>query len=126
MWQPPGSLLEQMQQAEIDAWEAERRAIRPDRAGKRAFRSSLAWRRVRYAVLAESAAQNGGKPACALCGATASPGRSLHVDHVFPIATDKGWEHRFDRRFLRVSCADCNVGRLASPIEMEGWTPDEG
>ena len=100
-------------------------ARKPTRDAKEKFRSSLKWRRVRYTVLAESAAKNGGKPVCAICGAGAEPGKPLHVDHVRPVSSPEGWARRFDRALLRVCCADCNVGRLAMPIEAEGWAPGE-
>ncbi len=96
------------QRAEAEA----RRARGP--AARRKFRSSLPWRRVRYAVLRENALrQPDGKPRCELCGAGAEPGRPLHVDHREPVS--KRWDLRFARSNLVVLCPDCNVGKLAGP-----------
>ena len=86
----------------------------PKQPGRsQAFRASIAWRRTRYAVLAENAAKHGGKAECELCGARAAPGAPLHVDHVEAIS--KNWGRRLDRTNLQVLCPDCNVGKLDGP-----------
>ncbi len=95
---------------------------------RRKFRASMQWRRVRYSVLADNKRKHGGKIICELCGVECGPdkpGGVAHCDHIRPISTPEGWAKRFDRSLLRVTCADCNTGRLASPIELEGWRPDE-
>ncbi|MGH7057844.1 MAG: HNH endonuclease [Acetobacteraceae bacterium] len=111
----------------VAEWQAEAEAAKqkapakPDPAeARRKFRASMAWRRVRYKVLAANAAKNGGKARCELCGAAAEAGKPLHVDHILPVSTAAGWARRLDMNVLRVCCADCNIGRLNSPIEMEG------
>ncbi len=91
----------------------EQRAAAPAADAKAAFRSSIAWRRMRYAALAENAAKHGGKAECELCGARAAPGAPLHVDHVE--AVSKNWGRRLDRMNLQVLCPDCNVGKLDGP-----------
>lgn len=95
-------------------------AAPPTADAKKKFRGSMAWRRTRYAVLAENAKKNGGKACCVICGAQALPETPLHVDHILPISTPDGWKRRLDKKNLRVACADCNTGRLATPIEAEG------
>jgi 5-methylcytosine-specific restriction endonuclease McrA len=86
-------------------------------AAKKRFRSSLVWRRVRYAVLRENAMRHAdGLPRCELCNRTAAEsGGPLHVDHRVPIATEEGWRRRFDRTNLAVLCVDDNLGKLAGP-----------
>src|SRR5262245_29697522 len=103
MYQLPGSYLDQLLEAEDADWRTERDARQPSRKAKQEFRSSLAWRRVRYAVLAESAARNGGTARCELCGRAGMPEAPLHVDHVE--AVSKNWSRRFDRTNLQVMCA---------------------
>jgi len=104
--------------AAIDADEAERErraALKPRRDQKQRFRASLAWRRLRYAVLAENATRNGGTARCELCGHAGTPAAPLHVDHVE--AVSKNWARRFDRTNLQTLCADCNVGKLDGPAQ---------
>ncbi|HUB48349.1 MAG TPA: HNH endonuclease signature motif containing protein [Acetobacteraceae bacterium] len=92
---------------------AARRAAKPTKDAKAAFRSSIAWRRLRYAALAENAAKNNGTARCELCGKAGTPDASLHVDHVE--AVSKNWARRLDRTNLQVLCEDCNVGKLDGP-----------
>ncbi len=66
----------------------------PQKDAKAAFRSSIAWRRTRYGVLAANAARHGGVAQCELCGARAAPGAPLHCDHVE--AVSKNWARRLD------------------------------
>lgn len=103
--------LEQIQaaRAAMDA----RRPRKPTKTAKEKFRSSIAWRRTRYAVLAENAKRNGGVARCELCGEAGKPGAALHVDHIE--AVSKNWARRLDRTNLQVLCPDCNVGKLDGP-----------
>jgi hypothetical protein len=93
----------------------ERRAKRGTPSAKKKFRSSLAWRRCRYAVLAANIRKYG-KATCEVCKSTTGP---FHVDHELPISTPEGWERRFVVSVLRCTCEACNTGRLASPISLE-------
>jgi hypothetical protein len=105
------------------AIEAARQARRkPTRTEKQRFYSSLGWRRVRYAALAANAAKHGGVPRCELCG-RGPDAVVLHGDHKEPISTPEGWARRFDVAGVRIACAECNGGRLNSPIELEGVLP---
>jgi hypothetical protein len=101
----------------------ERRAKRATPDAKRKFRSSLAWRRTRYKVLAMNSKAHGGQVTCELCKSTTGP---FHVDHVLPVSTEEGWQRRFDVSVLRCTCEACNTGRLASPISMERPTEAMG
>lgn len=94
--------------AEAAAAAAHRPPSKPRKGdAARRFRSSMAWRRMRYAVLARA---NG---RCECCGRRAGPDVVLHVDHIEPIS--KVWDRRLDPANLQVLCADCNVGKLAGP-----------
>ena len=94
--------------------ERERRAkAKPTTDAKTKFYSSVPWRRLRYEVLAESAARNGGVARCELCGDTAAPGRPLNIDHIEPLS--KRWDRRLDRANLQVLCGPCNHGKLGGP-----------
>ncbi len=111
---PPRTLLDAMQDAAWEAWNAERAARRPSRAAKREFRSSLAWRRVRFAALAANAERNGGIAKCELCGATAqSSGAELHADHIE--AVSRNWSRRLDPTNVQILCCPCNTGKLDGP-----------
>jgi 5-methylcytosine-specific restriction endonuclease McrA len=99
-------------QAEADR-AADRVARKGSPAAKKSFRASLAWRRTRYAILAENAARNNGTARCELCGTTAAPGKPLHVDHIE--AVSKNWARRFDKSNLQILCQDCNVVKLDGP-----------
>lgn len=70
------------------------------------FYRSERWRKLRYKALL----QNGGR--CQCCGATAEPGRSLHVDHIKP--RSKFPQGAFDLKNLQVLCEACNLGKGAS------------
>ncbi len=67
------------------------------------FYRSLAWRQLRYLALKNS---GGG---CNCCGAQASQGAILHVDHIKPIS--KFPELRLSLDNVQVLCEDCNVGK---------------
>ena len=73
----------------------------------RRFRSSMAWRRARYAALAKA---NG---RCQCCGRRAGPDVQLHVDHIEPVS--KAWDRRLDPSNLQVLCESCNIGKLDGP-----------
>ena len=102
--------------AGLAAAESERTAraeTKPSRTAKAKFRSSLAWRRARYAALAANAQRNGGTARCELCGAAAAPGKPLHVDHIEAVSKNRA--RRFDKENLQVMCEDCNIGKLNGP-----------
>jgi 5-methylcytosine-specific restriction endonuclease McrA len=67
------------------------------------FYQSGAWRKLRFAVLAE----RGG--ACQLCGAKGSDGARLHVDHIKP--RSKFPDLCLDPTNMQVLCEDCNLGK---------------
>jgi 5-methylcytosine-specific restriction endonuclease McrA len=93
---------------------AEQKSTKTDRDK---FRSSLAWKRTRYKVLALNAAtQKDGKPRCEICGRGVADGVRLEVDHIVPLANHGGWEKRLELSNLRVLCSDDNGGRLNKPI----------
>lgn len=69
------------------------------------FYLSDEWRDVRYRALLK----HGG--ACQCCGATPSPGRPLHVDHIKP--RSKFPELGLDISNLQILCVDCNLGKRA-------------
>ncbi|MGN6312866.1 MAG: HNH endonuclease [Rhodanobacteraceae bacterium] len=63
------------------------------------------WKRVRYQALV---AANG---RCQCCGARASDGVQLHVDHIKP--KSRYPELEFELSNLQVLCEDCNIGKGA-------------
>lgn len=67
------------------------------------FYRSSKWRELRYIALEKS----GG--ACVLCGARASDGVQLHVDHIVPRSRNIGLQYSLDN--LQVLCQDCNLGK---------------
>lgn len=67
------------------------------------FYASNSWREVRYIALKQS----GG--CCTLCGARASDGVSLHVDHIIPRSVSP--EKELDLNNLQILCEDCNLGK---------------
>lgn len=67
------------------------------------FYKSDQWRQVRYFVLRNT----GGR--CQCCGAKASDGVSLHVDHIKPRSRYPELELSPDN--LQVLCDDCNIGK---------------
>ena len=76
----------------------------------RRFYASLAWRSLRYRILATNAKCNGGTAQCELCHAAAAPGIPLNVDHIEPLS--KNWGRRLDPDNLQILCRDCNHGKL--------------
>ena len=82
---------------------------------KRRFFASQQWRRLRYRIICENKAAHGGVITCSLCRATSSPG-GWHVDH-HPDPISKNWERRADPSNLRVTCRDCNLGKMNRPLE---------
>lgn len=99
------------------AWRAEQEARRKKKARGRSrdFYASVAWRRMRYAVLAANAGRNDGVARCELCGTAAAAGSPLHVDHIEPLS--RAWARRLDRTNLQVLCGNCNGGKLAGPAQ---------
>ena len=83
------------------------RQPKPERAAKRAaaveFYISDEWRAVRY----EALRRHGG--ACQCCGARASIGKPLHVDHIKPRSKFPALELNVEN--LQVLCVDCNLGK---------------
>lgn len=69
---------------------------------KAAFYKSIQWRQLRYLALRNS----GG---CNCCGAKASDGVYLHIDHIKPISRYP--ELRLSLDNVQVLCEDCNVGK---------------
>lgn len=67
------------------------------------FYSSREWREMRYDVLRNTGA------ACNCCGARASDGVRIHVDHIKP--RSKYPELQLDITNLQVLCEDCNIGK---------------
>jgi len=67
------------------------------------FYKSQAWKEVRYIVLQKHSG------ACMLCGARASDGVHIHVDHIVPRSIDRNKE--LDINNLQVLCSDCNLGK---------------
>jgi 5-methylcytosine-specific restriction endonuclease McrA len=69
------------------------------------FYLSRVWRSLRYLAL-----KNAGG-CCQCCGASASDGVQLHVDHIKPRSLFPKLE--LDLSNLQVLCADCNIGKGA-------------
>lgn len=67
------------------------------------FYASTAWRELRFIALRQS----GG--CCTLCGARASDGVQLHVDHIIPRSKAPHLELDLDN--LQILCEDCNIGK---------------
>jgi 5-methylcytosine-specific restriction endonuclease McrA len=67
------------------------------------FYNSKAWKTLRYQALVNC----GG--ACQCCGATASDGVKIHVDHIYPRSKHPKLELDLDN--LQVACSDCNIGK---------------
>lgn len=67
------------------------------------FYSSNKWRELRYIALQQS------EGTCTLCGARASDGVQLHVDHIKPRSTYP--ELQYDLDNLQILCEDCNLGK---------------
>lgn len=66
------------------------------------FYSSTAWRQLRYLAL-----KNAG--GCQCCGAKASDGVQIHVDHIKPRSRYPELELSLDN--IQVLCQDCNIGK---------------
>ena len=67
------------------------------------FYKSANWKALRYLALT----MNGG--CCECCGARASDGVRLHVDHIKPRSRYQWLELRLDN--LQILCEDCNMGK---------------
>jgi 5-methylcytosine-specific restriction endonuclease McrA len=67
------------------------------------FYTSTAWRQLRYLALKNTNGQ------CQCCGARASDGVSIHVDHIKPRSRYPKLELSLDN--LQVLCQACNVGK---------------
>jgi len=80
------------------------------------FYRTPAWREARYQALKRA----GG--ACQCCGARASLGKPLHVDHIKPRSRFPDLE--LDVTNLQVLCDDCNLGKGAG--DETDWRPEEG
>lgn len=94
-----------------------RRQSDPDR-----FYLCQLWRELRYLALRNC----GGK--CQCCGASASDGVQLHVDHIKPRSMFPELALKLEN--LQVLCADCNIGKGAWDItdwreQWDGMTPAE-
>ena len=100
--------------------ESRRRQI-PD-ANSDSFLLSYEWRRVRMEVLKEQ----GGR--CQCCGATASDGVRLHVDHILP--RKKFPQFALLASNLQVLCEVCNHGKGNwdhtdwRPKHEQEWSPE--
>ena len=67
------------------------------------FYSSSAWKTLRYQALKNTDGM------CQCCGAKASDGVQIHVDHIKPRSKHPRLELDLDN--LQVLCGDCNVGK---------------
>lgn len=67
------------------------------------FFRSLKWKQLRYLALVNTGSR------CQCCGASASDGVVIHVDHIKPRCTHPELELSLDN--LQVLCEDCNVGK---------------
>ena len=67
------------------------------------FYNSQEWKELRYEVLREGAG------ACTCCGARASDGLRIHVDHIKP--RSKYPELQLSKSNLQILCEDCNFGK---------------
>lgn len=73
------------------------------RMERASFCSTAVWKELRYRVLKASSGK------CSLCGASASGGAVLHVDHIKPKSLFP--DLALDESNLQVLCADCNIGK---------------
>lgn len=71
------------------------------------FYRTLAWRRMRFSVIAERGST------CEACGASAKEGARIHVDHIKPRSQFP--ELSLDPTNLQVLCDDCNLGKADGP-----------
>jgi len=67
------------------------------------FYASKEWKELRFIALRMA------EGTCELCGAKASDGVSLHVDHIKP--RSKFPEFELDLENLQILCSDCNMGK---------------
>ena len=67
------------------------------------FYSSQAWKELRYEILREGAGT------CSCCGARASDGVRIHVDHIKP--RSKYPELQLEKSNMQILCEDCNFGK---------------
>lgn len=77
------------------------------------FLKSKEWKALRYQALVA----HGGR--CQCCGASASDGVRLNVDHIFPRSTHPWLALELDN--LQVLCSSCNEGK--SNIDTTDWRP---
>lgn len=80
-------------------------APHPDYRYDDSFYRSTAWRQLRYLALKNT------DGSCQCCGARASDGVQLHVDHVIPRYKAPHLALSLDN--LQVLCGDCNIGKGA-------------
>jgi 5-methylcytosine-specific restriction endonuclease McrA len=67
------------------------------------FFESTPWRQLRYLALKNT------EGSCQCCGAKASDGVQIHVDHIFPRSRYPHLELSLDN--IQVLCSDCNIGK---------------
>lgn len=77
------------------------KAVRP--INTKQFYNSYEWRKLRYTILKRD------NQTCQACGAKASNGAVLHVDHIKPLR--KYWSLRLDPNNLQTLCNVCNHGK---------------
>ena len=106
----------------LAATAAARVPVKPRKGRSAEFYASVAWKRLRYRILAECGTRHGGVARCELCGATAAPGSPLNVDHIQPLS--KAWARRLDPTNLQVLCGPCNHGKLN--LSAEDWRRPAG
>ena len=97
--------------AEYAAFRQQAEAARAARPVKGNFYLSRAWRELRYKALKQS---NG---CCECCGARATKGHPLHVDHVLP--RSKFPHLALTLSNLQVLCDQCNLAK--SNTDMTNW-----
>ena len=76
-----------------------------------AFYKTQAWKELRYIALGNSDGR------CQCCGAKASDGVTLHVDHILPRSKYPQLELNLDN--LQILCDDCNIGK--GNWDMTNW-----
>lgn len=76
----------------------------PDYVSDEKFYRSDDWRKLRYLALRNC-------KGCQCCGARASDGLQLHVDHIFPRYKYPHLSLKLEN--LQVLCEDCNMGKGA-------------
>lgn len=86
----------------------------PDISNKKkynGFYQSQKWKELRYIALRNSDGR------CQCCGAKASDGVQLHVDHILPRSIYPKLELNLDN--LQILCSDCNIGK--GNWDMTNW-----